>query len=119
MELANVVAALGELALKAGPASVEVREALLAEAKRGEKYAKTIAPVNVTGKPHTLKGGYVDRPGDYRDSIEGTVLFVNGAWRGRVVARDYKAHWIEYGTRKMPKFATLRRTAGYLRGTDS
>jgi hypothetical protein len=119
MEVASVLAELTKLALQAGPASVEVREALLAEAKRGEAYAKTIAPVNVTGKPHTLKGGYVDRPGDYRDSIEGTTLFVRGAWRGRVTARDYKSPWIEYGTAKMPKFAIMRRTAGYLRGTGS
>lgn len=118
MEIAGVAAALAELALKAGPASPVVREALLVEAKRGETFAKTIAPVNKTGKPHKSKG-HVDMPGDYRDSIEGLVLFVDGAWRGRVVARDYKAHWIEYGTSRMPKFATMRRTAGYLRGTGS
>lgn len=120
IELASVLAELTKLAETAGPASVEVREALLAEAKRGEQYAKTIAPVNVDpGRPHKVSKNHIDHPGDYRDSIEGLVLFVEGAWRGRVVARDYKSHWIEYGTKHMGKFATMRRTAGYLRGTNS
>ncbi|KZM70759.1 hypothetical protein AWN90_40070 [Nocardia terpenica] len=119
MEVMGVLAELTKLATQAGPASPIMREALLAEAKRGEKYAKTIAPVNKTGKPHRITAGYVDEPGDYRDSIEGLVLFEHGAWRGRVIARDWKAHMLEYGTTHMAKRAILRRTAGYLRGTRS
>lgn len=119
IQLESVVAELAKVARKAGPASMAVREALLAEAKRGEAYAKTIAPVNKTGKPHQVSAGHIDEPGDYRDSIEGTVLFVRGEWVGRVVAKDWKAHMIEYGTAKMPKFATMRRTAGYLKATKA
>ena len=120
MQVMGVLAELTKLAVKAGPASVEAREHCEMLAKKGENYAKSIAPVNTNpGRPHTLKSGYVDRPGDYRNSIRGDVIFKDGAWRGRVGAYDWKAHMIEYGTKKMPKFSTIRRTAGYLRGTNS
>ncbi|GAB3211345.1 hypothetical protein [Nocardia tengchongensis] len=119
IDIANVAAELTKLVEKAGPASALAREHALMLAKKGEEYAKTIAPVNKTGKPHKLKSGYVDEPGDYRNSIRGDVLFKDGAWRGRVGAYDWKAHIIEYGAKGKPKFAVLRRTAGYLRGTDS
>lgn len=116
----GVLAELTKLAVKAGPASVEAREECERLAKKGEQYAKTIAPVNThPGRPHVLKSGYVDRPGDYRNSIRGDTIFKNGAWRGRVGAYDWKAHLLEYGTVKMPKAATMRRTAGYLRGSSS
>ncbi|MEU6582818.1 hypothetical protein [Nocardia sp. NPDC046763] len=119
MDIANVVAELTKLVEKAGPASAEAREHALGLAKKGEEYAKTIAPVNKTGRPHKLKSGYIDEPGEYRDEIEGYVVFKDGAWRGRCVARNWKSHIIEYGAKGKPKFAIMRRTAGYLRGTDS
>lgn len=115
MNVASVVKAIEELAGPYAAASVVAREALLLEAKRGEAYARSIAPVG--DAPHVLKSGYRDEPGDYRDSIMGSVLFIRGAWRGRVSAGDYKAHWIEYGTKHMPKQAVMRRTANHLRGT--
>jgi hypothetical protein len=115
MNVASVISALEELAGPAAAASALVREALLVEAKRGEAYAKSIAPVG--DRVHTLKSGYRDEPGDYRDSIMGSVLFIHGAWRGRVSAGNFKAHWIEYGTKHMPKQSIMRRTAGHLRGT--
>ncbi|GAC70729.1 HK97 gp10 family phage protein [Gordonia soli] len=93
-----------------------VRKQLDKLAKEGADYAQSIAPVGT--KRHTLKSGYVDEPGDYRDSIYGTTVFVGGRWRGRVGARDYKAHWIEYGTVHMPKRAVMRRTAEHLGGSD-
>jgi hypothetical protein len=92
--------------------SPEAKAAALALASRGAEYARSIAPVGE--KDHRLKSGYVDHAGDYRDSIEGEVVFKNGRWRGRVVARDFKAHWIEYGTKKWPKLAIMRRTRDYL-----
>lgn len=55
--------------------------------------AKDIAPVET---------------GAYRDSIEGQSGFADNAARGRVVARDFKAGWIEFGTWKWPAHATLR-----------
>jgi hypothetical protein len=92
--------------------SPEAKAHALALAKAGEKYAKGIAPVGE--KDHRLKSGYVDHAGDYRDSIEGDVVFKGGRWRGRVTARDFKAHWIEYGTKRWPKLAIMRRTRDYI-----
>ena len=115
MSLGQQGAVLAELTLKANAfvaTSPVLKARMLAMAKRGEEYAKSIAPVGE--KEHTLKSGYVDHPGDYRDSIEGEVVLKNGRWIGRVIARDFKAHWIEYGTKKMPKQAVMRRTQAYL-----
>jgi hypothetical protein len=51
--------------------------------------------------------------GDYRDSIE--VVSADG--EEYVVAKDWKAWWIEYGTVDTQTFATLR-TAAKNRGLD-
>ncbi|MGW0052045.1 hypothetical protein [Nocardia nova] len=118
MEIMGVIAELTKLSAAAG-ASPQARAECERLAKKGEAYAKTIAPVNKTGKPHRLPSGYVDQPGDYRNSIRGETLFKDGRWRGRVGAYDWKSHLLEYGTRKMPKVAVMRRTAGHLRGTES
>lgn len=117
MEIHGVIAELTKLVEKAGPASIQARDRALELAKKGEAYAKIIAPVNKTGKPHKLKGGYVDMPGDYRDSIRGEVIFKDGAWRGRVGAYDWKAHIVEYGADGKPRFSIMRRTAAHLRGS--
>lgn len=114
----DIASVTKELQAVVGPAlavSEVIKAGLLAEAKRGESYGKSIAPVSK--RPHTLPSGYVNNPGDYRKSIEGTVVFEKGRWIGRVGAQDWKAHWIEYGTVKMPKQAIMRRTAAHLRGT--
>lgn len=92
--------------------NAELRAALLIEAERGVKYAQSIAPVGE--KEHRLKGGHIDRPGDYRDSIKGHVVIDRHRQKGRIEVTDYKARWIEYGTAKMPKKSVLRRTADYL-----
>lgn len=47
------------------------------------------------------------RTGDYRDSIEGQSLPSEG--KARVVAKDFKSIWLEFGTIHTPTFATLRR----------
>lgn len=119
MEIMGVIAEITKLSAAAG-ASPQARERCEQLAKKGEKYAKSIAPVNRRpGRPHRLKSGYVDEPGDYQKSIRGDTVFKDGAWRGRVGAYDYKSHWIEYGTKRMAKRPIMRRTAGYLRGTES
>lgn len=39
------------------------------------------------------------KTGNYRDSIEGVVAVDDdGGWVGRVLADDFKAGWIEFGT---------------------
>lgn len=92
----------------------ELEAHLLELAKRGADYGKSIAPVGP--KEHTLKSGYVDKPGDYRDSIEGMVVQGHRRMKGRVRATDYKAHWIEYGTKKWAKHGVLRKVADFLGG---
>lgn len=62
-------------------------------------YARDIAPVD---------------EGEYKDGIDGDVVFRNGAWRGRITARDFKSRFIEYGTVDTPKFGVLRRTREHL-----
>lgn len=47
------------------------------------------------GKPHTLKSGYVDNPGDYRDSIRMRMVKNPTRIKGRVEATDYKSYWLE------------------------
>lgn len=61
---------------------------------------KSIAPVNKhgdieAGKPHTLKSGYVDNPGDYRESIRMRMVKNPTRIKGRVEATDYKSYWLE------------------------
>ncbi len=90
------------------------REIALARAKSAAAYAKTIAPVGA--RAHKVSANHYDEPGDFKDSIDAEVIFKRGAWRGRVIARDYKAHWIEYGTKKMKKQAIMRRAAAHARG---
>jgi hypothetical protein len=117
MALGQMGLVLAELELKGEQflaTSTVLKARMLELAKKGEEHAKSIAPVGEHA--HTLKSGYRDEPGDYKDSIEGMVVMKNGRWVGRVIARDYKAHWIEYGTKKMPKQAVMRRTEEWLKG---
>lgn len=80
--------------------SPEVRDRLADIADAGADYARSIAPVD---------------EGDYEAGIDGDVVFVNGAWRGRIIARDWKSRFIEYGTVDTPKFGVLRRTREHLK----
>ena len=116
MQLGDVLAQLEELTKAELATSAESKERVEAAAKQGAEYARSIAPVG--DREHRV-GNTVDEPGDYQRSIEGTAVFEDGAWKGRVIARDYKAHWIEYGTEKMPKQAVLRRTRSHVEGDGS
>ncbi|MBF6060511.1 HK97 gp10 family phage protein [Nocardia terpenica] len=70
--------------------------------KEAVEYWKSIAPVNTDpGEPHILKSGWVDNPGDYRDSIRYEIVRNPTRMKVRVMATDYKAHWLEFGTVKM------------------
>jgi hypothetical protein len=73
---------------------------------------------------HTLKSGYVEEPDDYANSIRIYYLRSrSGMMKARVWAKDFKAHWIEYGaaahmsgwpplhmTGGMPEFAPRQHT---------
>lgn len=75
-------------------------------AERARDYWKSIAPV---------------RSGQYRDSIHVEDVPDNGGLPKRaVVSRDYKAHWIEYGTGEpvpTEEFAPAAKTALRFGGT--
>jgi hypothetical protein len=43
-------------------------------------------------------------------------VFVDGRWHGRTGNDDWKARWIEDGTKVWPKHAILRRTRSQLAG---
>jgi len=91
----------------------ELAAELLRKAEDIAHKAKEIAEAEFhNSRVHTLKGGHINEPGDYANSIEGSVVHGrNAAMRGRVTAHDFKAHWIEYGTKKWPKHAVLRKAA--------
>jgi hypothetical protein len=75
-------------------------------------------------REHALRSGYVERPGDYSDSVKikyGKAK--EGAPKATVGTRDYKAAWIEYGSAHMPEFApravTVSNFGGYNRSISS
>ena len=61
-DLANIGVTQKDLDIAIGE-SVEIRAAVIAKANEVQAYWKSIAPVNKTGKPHTLASGYVDEVG--------------------------------------------------------
>lgn len=71
----------------------DVRAIIVAEAEKAKVVAKSTAPVGATGK--------------YRDGID-VEVDLTGV---RLVGRDFKSHWIEWGTSLVKAFATLRNAA--------
>lgn len=69
-------------------------------------------------RTHTLRSGYVENPGDYAASIKVKFIEAVGGqlFKARITAHDYKAHWIEYGSRHMPPFAPRAATLSYFGG---
>lgn len=68
-------------------------------------------------REHTLKSGYVEKPGDYAKSIRiSYIRKANGFAKARVKATDYKSHWIEYGAKHMPEFAPRAATLEHFGG---
>lgn len=49
--------------------------------------------------------------GAYRDGLVGVAGQDGGEVQGRVVGRDFKSGWIEFGTSDTPAFAPIRRAA--------
>lgn len=83
----------------------EMQQAMLAKALEGEAAVKAVAQADA-----------YDR-GDYHDEIE----TVGGAGDTRVVAKNWKSYWIEYGNVKMRARAPMRKgmsTIGRLQGGD-
>lgn len=91
-----------------------LREKLAAHVRSGVEYAQSIAPVGDPGDAVYAKGGR--KPGAYRDGIEAEVVVGRTRLTGRIVAKDQKSWWIEYGAAHMPKRRVLGRTMDHLKG---
>lgn len=97
--------------------SPELREALVRMGEAGVPYAKSIAPVGEYGEGGAYSGkkSTPRHPGDYRDSLAYEIHEGRTRMSLRILSKDFKAGWIEKGTRKMPKYAVLSRTLDYLK----
>jgi hypothetical protein len=93
--------------------SPRINAGSMAQAVKTRDYWKSIAPVST--REHALKSGYVDHPGQYRDSIRIQLVYIRGMKRWRVFTDDFKRFWIEYGTKKWAKHACRERTLQYMR----
>lgn len=97
--------------------AIEIEHEVEKFAHKVADYAKTLAPVF---GDHPTKRGEPPHgeAGDYKDSI--TVEHPPKATAvptRRVISRDYKAIWIELGSRHMPEYAVFAKTARYFGGT--
>jgi hypothetical protein len=97
--------------------SPELREALVRMGEAGVPYAKSIAPVGESGQGGAYSGkkGKPRHPGDYRDSLTYEIHEGRTRMSLRILSTDFKAGWIEKGTKKMPKHAVLSRTLDFLK----
>lgn len=120
---AAVERAFGRGVLEAEIASsLVVKEALMKRAEEVRQFwvAYWESFDHPFSREHTLRSGYVERPGDYAKSIK--VKFIEGGieaghlFKARVTAHDYKAHWIEYGSKHMPEFAPRAATLSHFGG---
>jgi hypothetical protein len=78
-------------------------------------YAKSLAPVFGDLPPHRGSPPH-GAPGDYKDSIK-VVSHPTEPLGRRVISNDFKALWIEVGSRHMPEYAVFTKTAKYFGGT--
>jgi hypothetical protein len=87
--------------------SPELRAYLEDLGRKGVAYARSIAPVG----DRTTK---TTTPGQYRDSLQFEVTAGKSRMSLRIFTDDYTAWWQEYGSKKVPRRAVLRRTLDYL-----
>lgn len=88
--------------------------ALMKAGEEAVEYWKSEAPVGEV--EHTLKGGYVVHPGDYKNSIRHKMIHEGPKRFVRVQARDFKANWIENGSKHNPAHAPCAKTRAYMLG---
>lgn len=96
--------------------SQKVKDAVDGKAATVQAYWKSVAPVfNPEDPREHRKTPPYGQPGDYRDSI--TVVDMSGpdGFRDRVKPTDFKAKWIEFGTKHMPKYAPMAKTKARFR----
>jgi hypothetical protein len=86
-----------------------VQAGIIETANAAAEYWESLAPVGT--HEHTLKSGYVDRPGDYKRAVQVTFSRKDGIPKARVEDTDYKRAWIEYGSIHNDELAPRQRTA--------
>lgn len=84
--------------------SPKVAAGVQAKAAKVQEFWKSVAPVFGDRPPHRSAPAY-GAPGDYRGSIHVTDKGGDEGPRARVGASDFKAKWIEFGTKHMPEYA--------------
>ena|SRR5437899_5001545 len=95
--------------------SPELRAAFERMGPEGVAYAKSVAPVGVPGEGGAYSGHAHRRPGEYRDSLEWEIHEGRTRMSLRIFSTNFKAGWIEKGTKHMPKYAVLSRTLDFLK----
>jgi len=101
--------------ISAGLHAVEIEHELDKFCDKVIEYAKGIAPVFGDLPPKRGEPSIGD-PGDYKNSIRQLPGHRKPGHR-RVGSDDFKAIWIEVGTRHMPEYAVFSKTAKYFGGT--
>lgn len=76
-----------------------------------QKDEKILAPLEdkVKAAAEIARGLAPVMTGAYRDSIQADQVLDGDKLVNRLIATDFKAHWVEFGTSRMPAQAVLRR----------
>ena len=97
-------------------ASAEIRAGVMAKAVEVRDHWASISPVFGDKPPHRAEPPHGD-PGQYRDSIRISYAQKStGFFSAKVFTTNYLAHWIEYGSSKMPEYAPAQKTADHFNG---
>lgn len=95
--------------------SPRIMAAGMAKAQRAQGIWRGLAPVFSSERSGRAKPPHGE-PGDYKNSILVTFLRKGTRFWWRVGSADYKARWIEFGTKHMPKKACREKTLSQMRG---
>lgn len=112
MDIAEIDKAMAE--------SAEVLKAVMDRAREAREYwiDYWLSFDHPFSREHTLRSGYVEKPGDYENGIRVKFLRTpEGLPMARVTSHDYKSAWVEYGSSHMPEFAPRAATVAHYGGT--
>ena len=96
--------------------SERVHKAVDAKAKVVQDYWKSVSPVFGDRPPHRAAPAH-GQPGDYRDSIVVVDKSDENGFRDRVKPTDFKAKWIEFGTKHQKPVAPMAKVKAKFRGS--
>jgi hypothetical protein len=94
----------------------KVKAAVDAKAAKVQSFWKSVSPVFKEGDPREhRKMPAHGEPGDYQKSITVVPMPDDSGYRDRVKPTDFKAKWIEFGTKHMPPYAPLAKVKAEFR----